>query len=461
MYGVIYKVEFVSLLNYHSLDIDWASRIISSENELVIDKLVNRLLLMPRVDLEEDFLIVRLRKQEGYSKPIHISDFTELIPLTSRSLMAYRRKFDNNLVFTESKLVFESFLEFKKIQIQKDVNQILSLIKDCYLNKRDAVLQEKGVFNSLVEPIYQRRYAGKQDSHIQKGEFDNIFQVIALYQEGSHLPRTSPLGFIMHLFAAINFKLGVGSQIKDRRDLRKFANIRALLESGINSASIDDCIKKVEVLSGENEWINKSLNHLEKSGGLKSNKYSVFKTGVYLMYFMHLIQVEELNFEELFNLLKEYNTVISEEIELALMLVAVQLPIERINSSLLSGSYESAIYSGNRKVDMKEVLSKMNVSPDAFLKRVEQIDTKSKDLHSDDWEVHIKVLCQEEGKILRGVDFEVFVKGKIWKKYKKKLIEKYSEEFSLDKTLRSKSSKIKWIKFIQDRYLSDSELSLF
>ena len=196
MYAIIYKVEFVSLLNYHSLRLDWSSRLVGADGDLSKDSIVNRLLLMPRFDLEEDLLIVRLKDQDDYSKAIHLSEFIELLPLSDRSLMAYRRKFDDNLNFSESKLVFDSVSELKNIQLKKDIDQILVILAKDFFNKKDVDLKEKDFFYSLVDPIYQRRYLGKQDSDIEKGELANVFQAITLYQQGSHILRATPIDYI-------------------------------------------------------------------------------------------------------------------------------------------------------------------------------------------------------------------------------------------------------------------------
>ena len=333
-YIILYKNEFIVLLNNHEVAIPIEERTVSKNSEPNKDELIEKLINLPQFDYDEDILLVKSNIETG--NIVNIENVSELIPLTEKALLAYRRKFNVGLIFTENKVnSYDSiYQEYRKERIRKETKKSVILFEKFFLKKCNIIEDE--FLNKLIDAKIEKVIYGKKDTDIKANEYDYFLQSLSIYEDGSHLNRTYPIGFAMHAFAAMFYHLGNQT---NKNNLHKVSQVlREIIADTQNNSylSLEGASSYIDNLSESNSNFRKALDSFKNCSDTKYQIGNPLKTTMYALYFRYLLEVEKLSWLELREVFLSLKIrALTREIEIALILNVIYFPFTKISDDIL------------------------------------------------------------------------------------------------------------------------------
>jgi hypothetical protein len=333
-YIILYKNEFIVLLNNHEVFIPIEDRTVSKVSEPNRKELIEKLINLPQFDYDEDILLVKCKMAD--LDIVKIENILELIPLTEKALLAYRRKFNKGLIFTHTMVnnYDNIYHDYRKERTRIETKKSVALYTRYFL-KKDKIIEDD-LLNKLIDAKIEKVFNGKKDIDIKAGEYDYFFQSLSIYEDGSHLNRTYPIGYTMHAIAAMFYHLG--NEI-NKNDLRKVSPVlrEIILDEQNNSfLSLEGASSYIDNLSESNINFKKALNSFKNCDNTNFHISNLLKTTMYTLYFRYLLDVEKISFLDLNEVFKslEINP-LSNEIEMALILNVIYFPFTKIADDIL------------------------------------------------------------------------------------------------------------------------------
>jgi hypothetical protein len=329
---ILTRVEFISLINYLELNGIPTKRVINF-NEKSITK---TLLEIPSSDFDEDYLIVKctLFNCDDINQTLNlkIDHIKEIIPFTNNSFLSFKRKFPQLLRWTDpGAYKLESFYNgFLEKKMHRDSVNNYELSRRFILKELDYNFIDNEILEGIIQAKIAKQLKGKKDTEIEKNEFQHVFQSMFLYEQGSHFPRESVFGFLLHTIGVYMLHEGIGQKLKSKIRLGAIPTVIELKE--INNVkkfgTFHEMFTNFELKSKIESFFTK-IN--------KSNSFKDLKTITYFLFYKFLISEKDISLRNIFQIVKELNENIELSLEekKALLLVAIDCSTPKIAEDIM------------------------------------------------------------------------------------------------------------------------------
>ena len=336
MHYILYKNEFVVLLNQLQVTIPVNERVIKSFPE----GLINNLKALPQFDFDEDLIIVECKNEVNIDK-IEFENIKSLIPLTTIAYLAYKRKFSQDLNFTNpGDLQLDSvYNTYKKERTINETRKSIQLFCKHILEKEIKNVVPDSFVVDIIKAKIDKYFNGKVDTEIKEGDYNNFFQSLFIYEDGSHLPRKHPIGFILHSFAAVQSHKAT---LKNKKELRTSSDLfRQVCEDKNKydhlslSGAYDELEKELEKEKENNKTdvFIKAFKYIEFDEQEWNKDIDVLKTSMYTIYFRYLINKKNISISDLVSFLK-LKQILTRDMEIALIINVADIPFKEFSNSL-------------------------------------------------------------------------------------------------------------------------------
>lgn len=332
---LITRLEFISILNYLNLKVisshGSTNRVVQINEKNIIDTLLK----LPFSDFDEDYLIVKCSlngDDVADSFSLNIDQIKELIPFTHNSFLSYKRKFSNWLTWSDPneynlENLYNSFL-VKKMKIDSINNFELS--KTSIFKIVDENLFQQEFLEEIIQAKIDKQLKGKKDTEIEKNEYNHVFQSLMIYEQGSHFPRESAIGFLLHAIGVCMLHEGIGQILRSKINMSKRPTILQLKKINIenNISTFKDVFSNTEVK-------NIVESFLSKLG--KSTSFDDLKTISYFLFYKFLIYEKEISISNVYHIIKQLNDNFELTIEekKALLLIAIDCSTPKIATDIM------------------------------------------------------------------------------------------------------------------------------
>jgi hypothetical protein len=332
---ILTRVEFISLINYLKIKVissDGSTNRVVQINE---KNIIDTLLKLPLSDFDEDYMIVKCSLNgddlaDTFS--LNLGQIKEIIPFTHNSFLSYKRKFSDWLTWTEpNKYNLESFYNsflVKKMKLDSINNFELS--KKNIFKIVDENLFCQVVLEDLIQAKIDKQLKGKKDTEIEKNEYNHVFQSLMIYEQGSHFPRESAMGFLLHAMGVYMLHDGIGRKLGSKIKLSTIPTIVKLKE--MNTLNYLGSFKN---LFSNSEVKSVIETFLSKIG--ESNCFEDLKTISYFLFYKFLISEKEMSLRNVYLIVKELNgnMEITFEEQKAFLLVAMDCSTPKIAADIM------------------------------------------------------------------------------------------------------------------------------
>ena len=194
----------------------------------------------------------------------------------------------------------------------------------------DENLFHKEVLEEIIQAKIDKHLKGKKDTEIEKNEYNHVFQSLMLYEQGSHFPRESAMGFLLHAIGVYMLHDGIGRNLRSKISLSTRPTIVKLKEMNtINYlGSFKDLFSNSEVKSVIESF-------LSKIG--ESNCFEDLKTISYFLFYKFLISEKEMSLRNVFLIVKQLNGNIDLTFEekKAFLLLAIDCSTPKIAADIM------------------------------------------------------------------------------------------------------------------------------
>ncbi|MDC1266643.1 hypothetical protein N8Z75_01565 [Crocinitomicaceae bacterium] len=328
----LYKNEFVVLLNNHSVPIYGLERLITDKVLLEESSVVERLHKLPQFDYDEDLLIIACDNDPGNN--LQIENIKQIIPLTDKAYLAYKRKFGSHINFREPKeynveLFYKRYLE-ERISIEmKKSNELFNR----YIVTVNRIEISEKLFGDLVQANIDRKLNGKRALGNDPDQQKSFYYTLFLYQAASDFDRTYPVGFLSHLIASFYCSANNIGSIQDLR--KKASHLKYFYKEHkgeFNHLSFQSLINLLDK-STLDIWVKFRQSFRKEDGGDGLEGDSI-KTGLYTLYFRYLLS-EGFSFSDILECCDLMNISIDKELHSSLLLNAIYFDFKKIGDESL------------------------------------------------------------------------------------------------------------------------------
>ena len=186
------------------------------------------------------------------------------------------------------------------------------------------------VLEDIIKAKIDKQLKGKKDTEIEKNEYNHVLQSLMIYEQGSHFPRESALGFLHHAIGVCMLHEGIGQKLGSKIALSKRPTIVQLKK--INT---ENNLRTFKDLFSNSEVKNVIESFLSKIG--KSTSFDDLKTISYFLFYKFLIYEKEISLSTIYQILKQLNENIDLTFEekKALLLLAIDCSTPKIAADIM------------------------------------------------------------------------------------------------------------------------------
>jgi hypothetical protein len=329
---ILTRVEFISLINYLELNGIPTKRVVKFNEKSII----NTLLEIPSSDFEEDYMIVKCTLYDDDDKidtcSLRIDQIKEIIPFSNNSFLSYKRKFPKCLIWTdpskyELERIYNGFLAKK---MHRDSINNYELTKKFILKEAGQNLIHHEVLEEIIQAKIDKQLKGKKDTEIEKNQYQHVFQSLLIYEQGSHFPRESVFGFLLHGIGVYMLHEGIGQKLVSKIKLSTRPTIIKLKEiNNINKFdSFNDIFSNSELKSVIESFLSKTA---------QPNIFEDLKTISYFLFYKFLLSEKDISFRNIYLIVKELNGNLDLTLEekKALLLLAIDCSTPKIAEDIM------------------------------------------------------------------------------------------------------------------------------
>ncbi len=325
---ILTKSEFISLLNNLELLNTSYLRFFTFE-DIKSGNAESIFYKLPQLEYDEDYLIIKcsIYKEDNFIlenyRKIKINDLLELIPVTSTSLLSYQRKFSQILKWTDpSKYNFEELYNcYVESKMRYESTKNFELCQRFLLNIDSNSFITEDLLKKVIQAKIDKKLKGKKAIEIKHNEYKHVFQSLMVYEQGSHLPRETAFGFLLHAIGVIILNQGLGIDLKLLINLKKTKFIKNLNEINEkkNLNNFDSIFSDDEIVA-----LIATYNSKFSDKEFKDNYQNLIIVTYYLFY-KFLIDDKKVSLQKIINTIKEIKGErnISEEEKAAILLISI------------------------------------------------------------------------------------------------------------------------------------------